>query len=85
MKKRIYFSKIILTFSIKSAIISTEVKKTRTCCSTFYYYEVKMLFGLIIFILVLCTFAPNYGKEELKKAKKYWDKIMKETKKKEGE
>ncbi len=44
-----------------------------------------MLFGLIIFILVLCTFAPNYGKEELKKAKKYWDKIMKETEEKKNE
>lgn len=44
-----------------------------------------MLFGLIIFILVLCTFAPDYSKEELKKAKKYWDKIMKETEEKKNE
>lgn len=42
-----------------------------------------MLFGLIIFILVLCTFAPNYGKQELKEAEKYWNKIMKEENKNE--
>lgn len=44
-----------------------------------------MLFGLIIVTLVLCTIAPDYGKEEFKKAKKYWDKIMKETEEKKNE